>query len=93
MKKLILIPALVLGACAKTIEVPVVKEVVREVKVPVSTPCVVNKPSPPLSLRDKISPADWRRLTTDQRENLLAAQGLDRVAYQEKLHVSTSGCL
>lgn len=80
-----------LMACApKTVQV--IKEVPVEVKVPVHAPCVVNRPTPPAPLRDKILPEEWRALTTDQRENLLAAQGLGRKAYQDRLEVSTAGC-
>lgn len=84
--------AWMLGGCTKTVEVPVIKEVAVEVKVPVSTPCIVNRPTPPASLRDKVSVAQWRALSTDQRENLLASQSLERKVYQDRLEVSTAGC-
>lgn len=88
-----LLPLLLLAGCTKTIEVPVVKEVVREVKVPVHTPCIKDRPDQVQALRDKVGRAEWDALTTDQRNSLLLAQGQDRQAFSEKLTVATVGCV
>ena len=87
-----LMPFAALASCTKTVEVEVIKTVPVEVKVPVATSCVVNRPTPPTALRNVVTPEEWRGLTTDQRENLLAAQGMNRKAYQDRLEVSTAGC-
>lgn len=84
--------AMTLASCANKPRPTVVKEVPVEVKVPVSAPCVVNRPEAPQPLSAVILPEEWRVLTTDQRENLLASQALNRKAYQEKLEVAVAGC-
>lgn len=80
--------AMLMGCSPKTI----IKEIPVEVKVPVSTPCVVNRPTEPVPLRDTISRSQWDALTTDQRENLAQAQALDRKIFGDKLTVATAGC-
>jgi hypothetical protein len=73
-------------------EVPVTVTKVVENKVPVSTPCVKDRPEEVVPLRQRLPREDWDRLTTDQREKLLGAQAMDRKAYGEKLSVATAGC-
>lgn len=93
MKLLWIAPLLVLAACTKTVEVPVIKEVPVEVKIPVAQPCVSGqKPVEVQPLRDKVSSQEWNALTTDQRENLLGGQSLDRKGYGDRLAVATAGC-
>lgn len=85
--------SVILGACTKTIEVPVIKEVPVEIKVPVAQPCVSgNRPEEVKPLRDRISREEWEQLSTDQRENLLGGQSLDRKGYGDRLAVATAGC-
>lgn len=74
--------------CTRT----VYEEKVVEVKVPVAAPCVVDRPAEPISLRDTLSREEWDSLTTDQRENLMAAQALLRKVYGDRLTVATAGC-
>lgn len=83
--------ALLLAACGARREQVIVEKPV-EVKVPVSVPCVVNKPSEPTSLRDRIPRDEWEAMTTDQREKLAQAQALDRKVYGDSLTVATAGC-
>lgn len=90
-----LLPLIVLLAagCTKTIEVPVVKEVPVEVKVPVAQPCVSgDRPEEVQPLSSKLSREEWQSLTTDQREKLLGAQAQDRKGFGDKLAVATAGC-
>lgn len=71
----------------------ITKEIPIEVRVPVPAPCVQgDRPAEPESLRDRMSREMWTNLTTDQRENLLAAQALDRKAYGDRLTAATAGC-
>lgn len=71
---------------------PVIVEKPVEVKVPVTVPCVVAKPSEPTPLRDRMDRSTWDAMTTDQREKLAQAQALDRKAYGDRLAVATAGC-
>lgn len=80
-----------LTGCA-TKQIPVTVEKVVEVKVPVSTPCVKDRPEEVVALNRKMTREEWDSLTTDQREKLLGAQALDRKAYGDKLNVATAGC-
>ena len=80
-----------IAGCAHTPEQVIVEKPV-EVKVPVPVPCVVNKPSEPGSLRDKVDRTTWSYMTTDQREKLVGAQALDRKAYGDALTAETAGC-
>jgi hypothetical protein len=87
----LIIMAVSLPGCAAK-QIPVTVEKVVESKVPVSSPCVVNRPDAVTALRDKMTRQEWDSLTTDQREKLLGAQALDRKAYGDKLDVATAGC-
>lgn len=87
--KYFLIPALLLSACTST----VVRDVPTEVLVPTYIPCVKNKPVELKPLRDRFTKQQWDALTTDQREKLIVAQGLNRKAFGDELTVATAGCL
>jgi len=65
--------ALALTACQTR---TIIKEVPVEVKVPVTVPCMGARPDIVESLRNSIGRDEWDTLTTDQRENLIAAQAL-----------------
>ena len=85
-----LLLALALAGCTKT--VTVVKEVPVEVRVPVSAPCMGEKPNEVVNLNQKVDQAHWNELGTDQRDALIGAQGMSRKVYGEKLTVAASGC-
>ena len=82
---------ILLAGCAAH-EVPVTTVATKEVKVPVSTPCVQNKPDRVVPLREQLTRDQWDGLSTDQREKLLGAQALDHLVYGDKLDVATAGC-
>jgi hypothetical protein len=83
--------ALLVAGCAGRPEQVIVEKPV-EVKVPVAVPCVVNKPSEPTSLRDRVPRATWDAMTTDQREKLAQAQAMERKAFGDRLTIATAGC-
>jgi len=85
-----IILTLALAGCTRT--VTVTKEVPVEVRVPVAVACVLERPDEVVPLRYKIAREQWEALSTDQRENLLQAQALDRKAFGDKLFVATAGC-
>lgn len=70
----------------------VTKPVPVEVKVPVTIPCVVDKPQEVKALRDRIKKDQWAALSTDQRQSLLLSQGLDRKAFGDKAMTVIAGC-
>lgn len=81
--------AVALAGCApKTIYVdrPV------EVRVPVTVPCMAERPAEVVSLRDTLTREEWDALTTDQRENLMGAQALLRKIYGDRLTAASAGC-
>lgn len=85
--------AVVLGGCSTTRELPIVRDRVSEVRVAVAAPCRQGeRPTEPVSLRDRFTNEEWQAMTTDQRENLVSAQGLDRKVYGDRLAVNTAGC-
>lgn len=85
------LPLLLLAGCATP--APIIRDRVSEVKVPVVAPCRSGeRPTEPVSVRDRLPRAEWDALSTDQRENLLQAQALDRKAFGDKLVVNTAGC-
>jgi len=87
--KYLLIPVLLLGACTST----VVRDVPTTVKVPVTVACVKDKPVEIVPLRDRFTAQEWEALSTDQREKMIVAQGLNRKAFGDELTVATAGCL
>lgn len=90
MRCFILISSLALTACQTP---TVIEERFTEVKVPVTVPCVRDtRPTEVVALKDKVDLEQWNQMTTDQREKLLLAKGLDRKVYSEELYVSTAGC-
>lgn len=86
--KKIILPLMLLGACTRTVyeDRPV------EVKVPVTVPCVKNKPAEVQALRDRMTREKWDSLSTDQRQSLLLGQGLDRKAFGDQAMVVIAGC-
>lgn len=85
-----LVICLPLAACAKP--GAIIKEVPIEVKVPVTTPCVVERPIEPMPLRDQLSRDEWESLTTDQRQAILAAQAIGRKIFSDRLLDATAAC-
>lgn len=84
------IAALLLSACGGGV---VVRDRIVEVKVPVQVPCRLGeRPNAPVSLNLQMSKDDWEKLTTDQREALIAAQALRRKVHADRLEVNTAGC-
>lgn len=83
--------ALALAGCAVDPE-PVIQTRVVETKVPVTVPCMGERPGPITALIDSIPRDEWDALTTDRRANLLAAQALERKLYGEKLADAAAGC-
>lgn len=91
MKPLFLLAALTLAGCATP--APVIKEVVVEVKVPVTVPCVEGeRPAEPVALKERFPRQEWELLATQEREALLMVQALDRKIYGDKLTGAVSGC-
>ena len=86
--KYYLLPLIALAGCTST----VVKDRPVEVKVPVTAPCVTNKPKEVQALRDRVTKERWASLSTDQRQSLLLSQGLDRKAFGEQAMVVIAGC-
>lgn len=78
-----------LTGCAKEI---VYKDRIVEVKVPVTVPCKTGEPDPVVALRESIGREQWDALTTDQRENLLAAQALAWRVFGWQKSDTTAGC-
>lgn len=89
MRKTPLLLAFALAGCGT-----VYKDRVETVKVPVNVPCVAEtgRPTEVTPLKSTMTKAEWDRLSTDQREKLLLAQGASRKAYGDKLYVATAGC-
>lgn len=83
--------ALALAACAGKSE-PVIVERPVEVRVPVSVPCMGERPATITALIDKMPRTEWDALPTDLRANLLAAQALERKLYGERLADAAAGC-
>jgi len=79
---------LLLSACTHT----VTKDTPIPVNVPVTVPCVKDKPVEIKPLRDQMTKQQWDALTLDQREKLLLGQGLDRKAFGDKAMVVIAGC-
>lgn len=82
---------LALAACAGKPE-PVIETRTVEVKVPVTVPCMGQRPGPVEALIDKLPRAEWDALSTDQRAHLLAAQALERKLYGERVTDAAAGC-
>lgn len=87
----VLLLALLLGGCATTRTV--IKEVPVEVRIPVSAPCMGQRPDPVSGLRESLTRQEWDSLSTDQRENLLGAQALLHKIYGERATIAAAGCL
>ena len=81
--------ALMITGCAPQI---VYRDRPVEVRVPVSAPCMGERPDEPISLRDQLTREEWDALTTDQRENLMGAQALLRKVYGDRLTAASAGC-
>ena len=82
--------ALALAGCVT--REPVIEERFIEVKVPVTVPCMGQRPGAVTALIQSLSRAEWDALTTDQRANLLAAQALERKIYGDRLTDAAAGC-
>jgi hypothetical protein len=82
--------ALALAGCVT--REPVIEERIIEVKVPVTVPCMGQRPGAVTALIQSLSRAEWDALTTDQRANLLAAQALERKIYGDRLTDAAAGC-
>lgn len=85
---IIAVLALALAGCTRT----VTKEVVIEVKVPVTVPCMGEHPASVTALIESLSRDEWDAMTTDQRANLLAAQAIERKVYGDTLTDASAGC-
>lgn len=83
--------ALALTSCAGKSE-PVIETRTVEVRVPVTVPCMGERPATITALIDSIPRAEWDAMPTDTRANLLAAQALERKLYGERLSDASAGC-
>jgi hypothetical protein len=88
---LMALAAFALASCAGKRE-PVIETRTVEVRVPVTVPCLGEKPATITALIDSIPRPEWDALPTDTRANLLAAQALERKLYGEKLADAAAGC-
>lgn len=84
----IVILILSLGGCTRTVYV----DRVVEVKVPVSAPCMGERPAPVTPLRDLFTKEEWQALTTDQRDALVGAQALAHQILGQRATVASAGC-
>jgi hypothetical protein len=82
--------ALTLAGCVT--REPVIEERIIEVKVPVTVPCMGQRPDPVQALRDSIGREEWAVLTTDQRAALVAAQALAHKLLGERATDASAGC-
>lgn len=82
---------LFLAACAGKPE-PIIETRTVEVRVPVTVPCMGERPASVTALIDSIPRAEWNALATDVRANLLAAQALERKVYGERASDAAAGC-
>ena len=80
-----------LSACASEPKTVIVDRIV-EVKVPVTVPCMAERPAAVTALIESLSREEWDALSTDQRANLLAAQALERKIYGDRLTDASAGC-
>lgn len=62
--------------------------------VPVATPvgCVVNRPTPPQTLLERISDPDWDALAPGAKARAVEVTAGERMNYQDGLAAATSGC-
>jgi len=62
------------------------------VSVSVSVPCMGERPSEAVALREMVSRAEWDAMPTDRREALKAGQSLGRKVCADKLTAASAGC-
>ena len=80
---------LIAGCAGKTPEPKIVLK-----PYPVATPvgCVVDRPTPPVTLLMRISDEAWSALAPGARARAVEAQAGERMNYQDALATATSGC-
>ena len=85
----IALASIALASCgSKTVYV----DRVIKVNVPVAAPCMGTAPDPVEMLREQIPRDEWDALTTDQRENLIAAAALAWRIFGWQATDASAGC-
>ena len=93
MKKLAIMLALGLAACATKPLPPIIQDRPVEVKVPVAQPCVVGeRPTAPLPLNKQYSTTAWKALDPRQKAAIVSRHALDLKTYGENINGATAGC-
>ena len=80
--------ALLLSGCGDT----VVEERPVRVNVPVTQPCVGNRPALVATLKQDYTDAEWRAMDVRQKSAAVGRKGLERQAYGESLNAATGAC-
>lgn len=62
------------------------------VPVVVTAPCVVNRPTAPVSLKQAIPDAQWAQMPTGAKARAVEAQAGRRLNYEDRLEAATAGC-
>lgn len=88
--RVLILAALMLGACAKP--GTVIKTQVETVSVPVIQKCASDRPDAVPALRDRIDAAAWQAMSLKQKAEMTAAQSLRRHNYSLALDAATSAC-
>jgi len=89
----LMLAALMIAGCTRTIDRPVIQDRVTEVRVPVVAECREGEhPVEPTPLNQRFTREQWYAMTTDQRENLQSDQALARKIYADQLAAHTAGC-
>lgn len=87
---LALLIGLTLAGCQTA---PVIRTEVQTVNVPVLVECLGDLPKEVIALKTQYTEEQWNQLTTEQRNNLVIAQALDRKVYGDRLTAASAGCL
>lgn len=90
MKKLFLVPLLLLGACTHT----VYKDRIVTVNVPVVQACVIDEPTEEPKLREKIPPETWAKWEgdVDRKAAAVAKHVADQRSNNQLQRASTAAC-
>lgn len=64
----------------------------KEVPVAVSAGCVVDRPAPVVSLKDRMTEEEWRARAPGAKAATIEGQAYDRMNYADKLDAATKGC-
>lgn len=82
---------MLLAACAHA---PAVEPTVqyRDAAVAVAVGCVVDRPTPPVPLASRISPAEWAARAPGAKAQAVRAQAGSHMNYEDRERAATSAC-